>query len=340
MEAHEAETMPARTINWIVLWIITLIVTGFLSEHVGHNNERSSESMERALIRKRWEKETKDHNLEVERWYLDRDARHAQETQEIERFMQYENELVAKRREMVADYNRQERDLIAKKNEMIIDYKQEQERWAAKMDWYRSQEEALIRRREEMEKTYRRRELAWQDKIGRFEEEWKRKVDAEIRERERARLYWDDIRGDEHCISNGRKKYSARLANLTPSLDGMEACKSTAITLNGVTYDKPISCENTGSPRGIRGNWIADNEGVCASYWEFVKLKDCIAPKSGYRRIEAKLGVVHAGENAEALCLTTPLAINGEMFSHPLACPDWGVHGVWGIWNIPDDSCN
>ncbi|KAG6861062.1 hypothetical protein C0995_004404 [Termitomyces sp. Mi166 len=112
----------------------------------------------------------------------------------------------------------------------------------------------------------------WNSKITNFEKDWQRKVDEENRKRELAHLYWDDVQGGEHCVSNGRKKYTARLANLTPSLDGMEACKATPITLNGVMYDSPIYCENMGM-HGVRGHWITDGEGICAAYWEFVKTK-------------------------------------------------------------------
>ncbi|KAG6812357.1 hypothetical protein H0H92_003257 [Tricholoma furcatifolium] len=187
---------------------------------------------------------------------------------------------------------------------------------------------------------YKREEQRWCSKIDAFEEEWKKMVDREMRERERARLYWDDVRRDEHCLSNGHRKYSARLANLIPSIDGMEACKATPITLNGVTYDKPISCEDMGH-NSIRGHWIASDETVCAAYWEFVKSKGCTAQRSGLlvsmlnldqipygltacvQRVEAKLGVIHDGEDREKLCLTTPLTFNGRTYEHPMACPNW-----------------
>ncbi|KAG6899932.1 hypothetical protein C0993_005234 [Termitomyces sp. T159_Od127] len=153
---------------------------------------------ERNHIRQRWELDRKAHAIEVEKWYKDRDARRAQESEEVERFQ-----------------------------------KEEQE---------------LVRRREEMNETYRNEEHAWRQKVDNFKEEWQRMVDEETRKRERARLYWDDVKGDEHCLSNGRKRYTARLANLTPSLDAMEACRSTPLALNGVTYEHPVHCESTVRP--------------------------------------------------------------------------------------------
>ncbi|KAH0581642.1 hypothetical protein H2248_011340 [Termitomyces sp. 'cryptogamus'] len=299
---------------WVTMLLLTLV--GFVGFYTGQPSES-----EHNHIRERWEAERQNHEIEVEKWHKDRDARLAQETGEIDRF------------------KREEHNLVVRKQEMIADYTLKEERWLQKMDSYQAKEKDIIRRQEEMENLYHAKEQAWRQKIASFEDEWQRMIDNENRKRERARLYWDDIQGDEYCLANGRKKYTARLANLTPSLDSMEACKFTSITLNGVTYDRPISCENTRS-HGVRGHWIADNEGICAAYWEYVKIKECTAPQSGYRRIESKLGVIHAGENAEIICLTTPLYINGQMYSHPMACPNWGAHGFWGIWNVPDDQCN
>ncbi|KAH0581643.1 hypothetical protein H2248_011340 [Termitomyces sp. 'cryptogamus'] len=242
---------------WVTMLLLTLV--GFVGFYTGQPSES-----EHNHIRERWEAERQNHEIEVEKWHKDRDARLAQETGEIDRF------------------KREEHNLVVRKQEMIADYTLKEERWLQKMDSYQAKEKDIIRRQEEMENLYHAKEQAWRQKIASFEDEWQRMIDNENRKRERARLYWDDIQGDEYCLANGRKKYTARLANLTPSLDSMEACKFTSITLNGVTYDRPISCENTRS-HGVRGHWIADNEGICAAYWEYVKIKECTAPQSGYR---------------------------------------------------------
>ncbi|KAG6878940.1 hypothetical protein C0992_006476 [Termitomyces sp. T32_za158] len=258
------------------VWIILLLALAGL---IGFYSGQPSEAV-RNGIRERWEIERRTHTIEVDKWNKDRNARRTQETEEIERFKKEEKDLIDRKEKMIADYNRTEQ--------------------------------------------------AWRQKVARFEEEWQRKVDEENRKRDRARLYWDDIKGDEHCLSNGRKKYTARLANLPSSLDAMEACKFTPITLNGVTYDNPIICENTvrlttdrealgaksnidtlQGPHGVRGHWVADNEGVCAAYWEYVKtkvvvlfvpllllltslrLQDCTAPGSGYRVSQPIITYLH-----------------------------------------------
>ncbi|KAG6812360.1 hypothetical protein H0H92_003260 [Tricholoma furcatifolium] len=237
----EPESSSALTIILIVVLIATNIFSAFIGARSARVNE-SNESSDRLRVRKQWEVEKKNHAIEVQGWEADQAARRATESREIERF------------------------------------RREQQRWDEKIEWYKDQGEDLARRQRQMDEEYRRKEQVWKSKIDRFEEEWNKMVDREVRERERARLYWDDVHGEEHCLSNGHRKYSARLANLTPSLDGMEACRATPITLNGVIYANPISCEDTS--RGIRGHWVAGNENLCAAYWEEVKVKVCSSPST------------------------------------------------------------
>ncbi|KAF8060142.1 hypothetical protein FPV67DRAFT_333075 [Lyophyllum atratum] len=244
----------------------------------------------------------------------------------IKKYHQEEHDLIEKREQIIKDYERRDAALFQRHERAIEDYKR--------------QEAQLIWRREQRIDDFRREEAEWKRKIDRFEEELKEKVERERRERELARLYWVDVTGDEHCIANGRKSYTARLANLSGSINGVEACKATPITINGITYQKPITCEQARWGGSVHGRWVADNEAVCAAFWEVVNRKGCTAPNSGFRRIEAKLGGVHGGENAETLCLTTPLTINGQTYERPMACPYWGIFsGYWAVWDIPDEHC-
>jgi len=155
---------------------------------------------------------------------------------------------------------------------------------------------------------------------------------------------WGEFIGDSHCASSGRRKYHARLWNLIPSLSAREACNSTPATTNGITYDSPVACKDKGI-FGVFGHWVADDEATCSTYWDYVRRKDCTALGSGLRRYEAKLGDFHGDEDAEKLCLSTPLTINGQVFQHPMACSNRGYRGrwtepeYWGIWDIPDDDC-
>ncbi|KAG6824699.1 hypothetical protein H0H92_006098 [Tricholoma furcatifolium] len=187
---------------------------------------------------------------------------------------------------------------------------------------------------------YEQQAREWKYKAEHFEEEWKAKLEKEERQRKRARLYWGEFVGAERCVSSGHRRYSARLWNLTPDLEAIDACKSTRAVINGISYDSPASCENWGS-HGVYGYWIAANEPMCASYWEHISPKDCTAPGSGLRQYTGKLNGVYAHDDRDLLCLTTPAMILNNMFDRTdsCTCPFWGIGGCWGVWNIPDDSC-
>jgi hypothetical protein len=87
-------------------------------------------------------------------------------------------------------------------------------------------------------------EREWQEKKERREREEAERVEKEKLERGRMRLYWDDIQGDENCLGYGTRKYGARLANLLPGIDAIEACKATPITIHDATYESPDYCED------------------------------------------------------------------------------------------------
>ncbi|KAG6864156.1 hypothetical protein C0991_011988 [Blastosporella zonata] len=191
---------------------------------------------------------------------------------------------------------------------------------------------------------YQQQASMWKNRSEHFEDEWNAKLAHEEAERQRAGLYWGEFIGDDHCVSSGRKAYRARLMNLTPALPAIISCHSTIATINGVTYDRPLYCENKGM-EGVIGHWITENEAICSTYWEFVRRKDCSAPGSGKRRYEAKFGSVHNGEDPETLCLGTPITIYGQLFERPLACPNrgsksWEGSEYWGVWDVPVGDCS
>jgi len=198
--------------------------------------------------------------------------------------------------------------------------------WAIEME---NHERVVERARQEEEEWYKK-------KLKREREEAER-IEREKRERVRMRLYWDEIQGDPQCLGYETRRYSAYLANLLPTIDAIEACRATPITIHGVTYRSPLYCEDRGA--GIIGHWLITNEPVCSTYWEYFKDKGCITPKTGLRRIEAPLGGLRGGDNAEEMCFSTPASIRGQHFDRPTACPNWGPYGYWGIWNVPDDEC-
>ncbi|KAG6919664.1 hypothetical protein DXG01_002606 [Tephrocybe rancida] len=219
--------------------------------------------------------------------------------------------------------------------------------------------DALKRWRDEAA-SYQEQAEKWQHKSEHFKEEWKAKLAREVFERELAGLTWGEFVGEAHCASSGRRAYKARLLNLTPTFSAVEACKSTSATINNITYKTPLKCEDqvncnvlmlpvllTSAPQGtlgVYGYWVAENEAVCSTYWDHTERKDCVSPGSGLRRYEAKFGDVHAGEDAEMLCLSTPITFYGRFFERPTACVKRGYGSCeraeyWSIWDIPVRDC-
>ncbi|KAG5635767.1 hypothetical protein H0H81_010169 [Sphagnurus paluster] len=298
-----------------------------------------------------------DYVRREEQWKIRMDhteATHSQRLNELnERYQNKEQEYLLQEEQWKIRVNRAESTYSQHLNELNeryrlkkAEYVLQEEQWKIRTDLA---ETTFKQRFNELNEIYRQRETELQEKIEhfeedlqkRFEEELRRKFEREKRQPERARVYWSNIQGEDHCIANGRKKYTAQLANLLPTVDAMDACENTPVEINGITYGSPISCEDQGNGV-IRGHWIADKELMCAAYWEFTQVKDCTAPKSGLRRVEAKLGAVHDSEDRETLCLTTPLTINGETYERPMACPNWiswEKYGFWGIWDVADESC-
>lgn len=83
----------------------------------------------------------------------------------------------------------------------------------------------------------------WQERIRGLELELEEKRENERRERERMGLYWADVAGEEQCMANGLRMYTARLEGLGPGIDAVPACKATAITINRFTHESPKYCE-------------------------------------------------------------------------------------------------
>jgi hypothetical protein len=86
-------------------------------------------------------------------------------------------------------------------------------------------------------------EREWNEMMRRKREETER-VEREKRDRERMNLYWEDIQGGDQCIAHKTREYTARLANLGPGIDALDACRATSLTIHGVTYSTPTHCED------------------------------------------------------------------------------------------------
>ena len=56
-------------------------------------------------------------------------------------------------------------------------------------------------------------------------------------------LYWGDLRGDAHCLAYGIRRYTAPLRNVPFWANRTQACKETAIQINGLGFRPPDRCE-------------------------------------------------------------------------------------------------
>jgi hypothetical protein len=113
---------------------------------------------------------------------------------------------------------------------------EEEDQWKGKMDEWNEKQEDWFRKEQQWQRE-------WTEMQRRAREEAER-ARKEKWDREHMNLYWEDIRPEEKCIAHRTKKYSARLANLLPGIDALDACKATSLTLHGVTYDSPLYCED------------------------------------------------------------------------------------------------
>jgi hypothetical protein len=59
----------------------------------------------------------------------------------------------------------------------------------------------------------------------------------------------------------------------------------------------------------------------------------------GQRQYSAKLEAVGNGISPMLACKSTPIAINGASYPGSSRCQDKGLFGVWGEWDVPDQSC-
>ena len=170
---------------------------------------------------------------------------------EHQRFMEHareeEDQWKEKMDEEKEDWHRKEQQWQREWNEMQRRAGEKAEDWHRKeQQWQREWNEMQRRAGEEAE-DWHRKEQQWQrewNEMQRRAREEAERAEKEKRDREHMNLYWEDIRAEEKCTAHRTKKYSARLANLLPGIDALDACKATALTLHGVTYDSPLYCED------------------------------------------------------------------------------------------------
>ncbi len=137
----------------------------------------------------------------------------------------------------------------------------------------------------------------------------------------------------DRCIGNGMATYSARLAS-DAGLGWDIAAKSTTIVINGVNQGRPKRTSNQGVG-GMWGEWDIKDDS-CLPKWGTPKKDNCISPS--IVQYSARLST-DGGMGWEAAAKSTSIVINGVNQGPPKRTSNQGVGGMWGEWDIKDDSC-
>ncbi|KAJ7038006.1 hypothetical protein C8F04DRAFT_951913, partial [Mycena alexandri] len=143
-------------------------------------------------------------------------------------------------------------------------------------------------------------------------------------ERIRARFAWDDLKGDQHCLQHGMRRYTARIANVPREYDPATACTETAVEIHGMRIPSPNRCEDRGCG-GVIGHWlVSHSEPTCATHFDNFKDKESFMSRDDcYPRIESHLENLQPGDDWRNMCSTTPANFWGLHFDGPGVCEDW-----------------
>ncbi|KJA14449.1 hypothetical protein HYPSUDRAFT_150403 [Hypholoma sublateritium FD-334 SS-4] len=153
---------------------------------------------------------------------------------------------------------------------------------------------------------------------------------------------WEGLKRGEHCLRYATRQYTARLSDGLAGTDMIKACKDTPVAIHGELLYTDF-CQDLGFNRGVWGYWIVDfNEPDCETRWgEFTDLVCLqILFRLEQKRIAARLENLRKGDDWQFMCVTTPADIDGQYYSTPAECFNQGRWGVYGSWNLHDNSCD
>ena len=137
----------------------------------------------------------------------------------------------------------------------------------------------------------------------------------------------------EHCIDMGLRQHSARLWNISGSWE--VACDTTPATVGGQFFAKPTRCRNMGW-FGMWGQFDV-SDSTCPR-WGVFQDDGCIGV--GTRQMSAVLHEVPSTLSAAFACPRTGTTLRGQSFSGPSRCVDTGLFGMWGQFDVSDNSCS
>ncbi|KAF8913766.1 hypothetical protein CPB84DRAFT_1819807 [Gymnopilus junonius] len=150
--------------------------------------------------------------------------------------------------------------------------------------------------------------------------------------------YWDEPKATKRCSGFGAREYKARLWNLHFFSNWTRACRETEIEIHGVVFPTPAQCDSKWPFGGVTGHWVVDVlENDCLAHWGKVADKGCI--NNRLKRFQSRLHNVKSKEDRMSICLTAPAVIQGKRVPTPTSCNDQGIWGVYGIWDLEDQSC-
>ncbi|WP_044103233.1 metallophosphoesterase family protein [Neolewinella persica] len=144
---------------------------------------------------------------------------------------------------------------------------------------------------------------------------------------------WGTPKKDD-CKGTGIVQYSARLAS-DAGLGWEAAAKSTSITINGIDQGPPKRTSDQGAAGGMWGEWDIEDD-TCVARWGAAKSDGCKG--TGIVQYSARLAS-DAGLGWEAAAKSTSIVINGVNRGTPTRTSDQGAAGMWGEWDIKDDTC-
>jgi len=142
---------------------------------------------------------------------------------------------------------------------------------------------------------------------------------------------WDTFKADQ-CVAVGIRQYSAQL--LVPVGLAWETCSGIGAYIQGQVFDKPDRCKNEGLG-GMWGEFDVKDES-CLAKWDTFKADQCVAV--GVRQYSSQL-IVPDGLSWEVSCETIAASIQRQAFTKPDRCKNEGLGGMWGEFDVKDDSC-
>jgi hypothetical protein len=134
------------------------------------------------------------------------------------------------------------------------------------------------------------------------------------------------------CVAVNKRQYSAQLWGIQG--DWNRACITAGASINGQKFRRPARCKNMGAG-GMWGEFDV-HDSTCHARWGPVKRDACV--RLGVRQYSARLFDI-PGRNWRQACSGQALSLGAGRSQLPTRCKDLGVGGMWGEFEVPDESC-